>query len=298
MKNALKAYMDLMRLHFFFVWPVLFCSGLFLAFQYYGEFSLVLVGKAVLIGFLGFEAGLVLNDIVDAEIDKKDVEFDKLTKYWRVFGKRPISQGLISRRSALMLFAVLVGATVILVLTLPFPQSGYLLTLMAICYCLEIFYQIKKRNETLPIAQLVGRIDFTLFPVAGYLCIGHPNINALLLALFFYPLAMAHLGVNDIIDVANDQARGMKTIPTLFGMQRTAYWILAFTAIHFVTATVFMSRLGAAGIVGLIISLSLLTIGNFIILKKKTAEAGLKALPMFHLSMLVYAVSIISSYWI
>ena len=298
MKNTLKAYTDLLRLHFFFVWPMLFCSGLFLAFQYYGEFSLILVGKAALIGFLGFEAGLVLNDIVDAEIDKKDVEFDKLTKYWRVFGKRPISQGLISRRNGLVLFAVLAGATVILILTLPFPQSGYLLALVAICYCLEIFYQIKKRDETWPIAQLVGRIDFTLFPVAGYLCVGHPDINASLLALFFYPLAMAHLGVNDIVDVANDQARGMKTIPTLFGMKRTAYWILIFTVIHFVTATVFMSRLGAAGIVGLTISLSLLTIGNFIVVKNKTASAGLRALPMLHVAMLVYSVSIIASYWI
>ncbi len=298
MKNTLKAYMDLMRLHFFFVWPTIFCSGLFLAFRYYGEFSLVLVGKAALIGFLGFEAGLVLNDIVDAEIDKKDVEFDKLTKYWRVFGKRPISQGLISRRSALMLFAVLAGATVILILTLPFPQSGYLLTLGAICYSLEIFYQVKKRNETLPTAQLLGRIDFTLFPIAGYLCTGRPDVNALLFALFFYPLAMAHLGVNDMVDVANDQARGLKTIPILFGMKRTAYWILAFTIVHFVTAAAFMSRLGTAAIVGLIIGLSLLTIGTFLVLKKQTADAGLKALPMFHLTMLVYSVSIILSYWI
>ena len=34
MKEKLKAYLDLTRLHFLFVWPTLFCSGLFLAFQY------------------------------------------------------------------------------------------------------------------------------------------------------------------------------------------------------------------------------------------------------------------------
>jgi 4-hydroxybenzoate polyprenyltransferase len=144
----------------------------------------------------------------------------------------------------------------------------------------------------------VGRLDFTLFPVAGYLCLGRPDINALLLAQFFYPMAMAHLGVNDIVDVANDQARGLKTIPTLFGMERTAYWILAFTLIHFVTAAVFMSSLGTVGIVGLVVGLFLLGVANVVIMKKKTAEAGLRALPMFHLAMLVYAVSIIASYWI
>ena len=86
MKKNAKAYMDLARLHFFFVWPILFCSGLFFAFQYSDGFSWLLILKVVLIGFLGFEAGLVLNDIVDRDIDKKDVEFDKMTKYWRVFG--------------------------------------------------------------------------------------------------------------------------------------------------------------------------------------------------------------------
>jgi len=33
----------------------------------------------------------------------------------------------------------------------------------------------------------------------------------ILFALFFYPLALAHLGVNDISDVANDQVKKMKT---------------------------------------------------------------------------------------
>jgi 4-hydroxybenzoate polyprenyltransferase len=81
MKETLKAYLDLTRLHFFFVWPTLFCSGLVLSFHVYGGFSWLLTLKAVLISFIGFEAGFVLNDIVDRELDKKDVEFDKLTRY-------------------------------------------------------------------------------------------------------------------------------------------------------------------------------------------------------------------------
>lgn len=296
MKGRVKAYIDLTRLHFFFVWPILFCSGLFLAFQYNDGFSWFLILKVVLIGFLGFEAGLVLNDIVDREIDKKDVEFDKLTKYWRVFGTRPISQGLISQQKASVLFALLVTVTSILILTLPFPQSIYVFGIMITCYCLEAFYQIKKRKQNFPFAQLIGRIDFTLFPLAGYLCLGNPSINILLFAFFFYPLALAHLGVNDISDVANDQVKEMNTIPILYGLKGTAYWIFLFSIIHFAAAIIFLSVLGTLAIAGFAVGLMLISYGNFIILRGKNAISGMKALPFFHLAMLIYALTIIIEY--
>jgi 4-hydroxybenzoate polyprenyltransferase len=298
MKDAVKAYIDLMRLHFFFVWPILFCSGLFLAFQQYNGFSWLFVIKAALIGFLGFEAGLVLNDIVDRDFDRKDVEFDKLTKYWRIFGRRPISQGLISQKRALVLFGVLVAATVVLVSTLSFPHSLYVLTIMIFCYLLEVFYQIKKRNERFPFAQLIGRIDFTLFPIAGYLCIGSLDVNALLFAFFFYPLAMAHLGVNDIIDVTNDRVRKLNTIPTMFGMKGTTYWILFFSIVHFVAAIVFLTVLRNWAIAGFAIGLLLIAIGNYIILKGKSSISGMKGLPLFHLAMLIYSLAIILEYFL
>jgi 4-hydroxybenzoate polyprenyltransferase len=298
MKENFKAYIDLTRLHFFFVWPILFCSGLFLAFQYYGGFSWLFLIKVALIGLLGFEAGLVLNDIVDRDIDKKDVEFDKLTKYWRVFGTRPIPQGLISQQKALLLFTMLVAFTTGLILTLPFPQSLYVFGIMIVCYCLEVFYQVKKRKQNLPFAQLIGRIDFTLFPVAGYLSLGNPDINTLLFAFFFYPLALAHLGVNDISDVANDRVKEMNTIPVLYGMKRTTYWILFFSALHFGAALIFLSVLGTLAIAGFAVALLLISIGNYIILRGKSADAGMKALPLFHVAMLIYAITIILGYLI
>lgn len=298
MTERLKAYFDLTRLHFFFVWPTLFCGGLFLALQVYGGFSIPLIFKAVLIGFFGFEAGLVLNDIVDANIDKKELSSDKLlTKYWRPFGQRPISQGLISQRKAIALFAVFVAITTIVTLTLSFPQSLYVLTIMAVCYCLEIFYQLKKRRENYPIAQVIGRIDFALFLVAGYLAVGTPDLTVLALFLFFYPLALAHLGVNDLVDVANDTAKGMKTIPTLYSMKATAYWILAFSVFNFVMAGFFMYTLGSVLVVaGFAVSILLIAVGNFQILKKKNAEVGIKSLPLFHVAMLIYAITIIANY--
>ncbi len=296
MRERLKAYMDLMRVHFFFVWPILFCAGLFLAFQYQDSFSWLLVIRVALIGFLGFEAGLILNDIVDGDIDKKEIEFDKLTKYWRVFGNRPISQGLITKRNATVLFGALVSATSILIFTLPIPQAFYVFSIMIVCYCLEVFYQIRKRKQNFPFAQLIGRVDFTLFPLAGYLCLGSPNINVLLFGFFFYPLALAHLGVNDISDIANDQVKEMKTIPILYGLRGTAYWILLFSIIHLVTTILFLNVLGIVALVGFSVGFSLIAAGNFIIMKRKTAEAGMKALPMFHVAMLIYAITIIIEY--
>jgi len=61
----------------------------------------------------------------------------------------------------------------------------YVTTVMIACYCLEIFYQIKKRRQNFLIAQFMERTDFTLFLVASYV-LGQPEIKALLLAFLFY----------------------------------------------------------------------------------------------------------------
>ena len=251
------------------------------------------LARVSLIGFFGFEAGLVLNDYLDRDYDKKDIESDKLTKYWRIFKTRPIAAGLISPGHALGLFICLVAITTVLIVTLPYPHSLIVLLIMIYHFTIEMFYQIEKRQpQQFPFAQLIGRTDFALFPVAGYLCLGNPDLNAFLYFVFFYPFALAHLGVNDLIDVANDRARGMSTIPILYDIPRTTYWIAGFTIIHAMMAFLFMTRLGWIGRAGLLIGLILLIAANGVILKYRTPEAGLKVLPLFHVTMLVYAGSI------
>jgi len=289
MNTTLRAYIDLTRLQFFFAWPLLFCSGYLLATVSYGGFSWSELVRVALIGFFGFEAGLVLNDYIDREFDKKDIESDKLTRYWRVFGTRPIPDGLISPRAALALFILLASVTACLILTLPAPHSVYVLLLMLYCFTIEVFYQEEKRQQAFPFAQLIGRTDFALFPVAGYLCAGNPDLNAVLYFAFFYPFALAHLGANDLIDVANDRARGMKTIPVLYSINGTAYWIAGFTAVHAVTAILFMTRLGPIARTGICAGLVLLLYANAIILKEKSPGAALKVLPCFHIAMVLYA---------
>jgi 4-hydroxybenzoate polyprenyltransferase len=295
--ESLKAYMDLTRLHFFFVWPLLFCSGLFLSFPRYGGFSWPLVGKAALIALLGFEAGFVLNDYVDRDLDGRDVDL-KLTRYWRPFGSRPLISGLVSPGNALSLFLILVVAASALVLTLPYPNSAYVLGIMAYSYAAEYFYQVRKRGQNTPIAQLIGRTDFTLFPVAGYLVNGRPDSVALLYFLFFYPFAQAHLGANDIIDAENDKARDLKTIPLLYGTKGAARWVLLFTLLHAGAAWLFISVQGMAATYGIIAGLLLLLMANVLILRGKTPADWLRALPLFHMAMLAYVASMILDFFI
>ena len=145
---------------------------------------------------------------------------------------------------------------------------------------------------------MVGRIDFTMFPLAGYLCVAGFDFNTLLFGLFFYPLALAHLGVNDMADVKNDLVKDMKTIPVMYEMKGTAYWVLLFTALHIVSAIVFVNILGTIALIGFSISFVLLSLANYRIFSGKSADAAMKALPMFHVSMLIYALSIIIEYFV
>lgn len=290
MNASLRAYIDLMRLQFFFAWALMFSSGYLLATMTYGGFSWLMLVKVALIGFFGFEAGLVLNDYIDRDIDKKDVDQGRLTKYWRLFGTRPLPAGLIPPTHALALFLVLAGIAALLVLTLPYPHSVYVLLMMAYCYVIEVFYQEETRiPQVFPFPQLIGRTDFALFPVAGYICAGLPDTTAFLYFLFFYPFAMAHLGVNDLIDEANDRARGLRTIPTLYDAERTTTWIAGFTVIHAMMAVLFITRLGLVAQAGIYAGLVLLVIANIVILKYRTPDAALRVLPLFHVAMVLYA---------
>jgi 4-hydroxybenzoate polyprenyltransferase len=290
MNATLRAYIDLLRLQFFFAWPLLFCSGYLLATMTYGGFSWLVLAKVALIGFFGFEAGLVLNDYIDREYDKYDVDKSRLTKYWRLFGTRPLPAGLIPPSHALILFLVLAGIAAVLILTLPYPHSVWVLLMMVYCYVIEVFYQEEKRiPQRFPFPQLIGRTDFSIFPVAGYLCAGIPDITAFLYFIFFYPFVIAHLGINDLIDEANDRARGLRTILTIYDAERTRYWIAGFTVIHAMMASLFATRLGLIAQAGICAGLVLLVIANIVILKEKTPDAALKVLPCFHVAMVLYA---------
>lgn len=283
---------DLTRAHFFLVWILLFYSGLSLAFKNYGEFSWSLTFQAILIGFFGFEGGLVLNDYVDRKGDRYDVE-NYLTTYWRPFKSRPLPSGRISSNFALAIFLLLSGLTGLLMLTLPYPNSFYVFITMLSSCIIEYFYQVKRKNQTFPVAQIVGRIDFTLFPIAGYLCYGRPDKFVLLYILFFYPWTLAHLAVNDFIDTENDRARGIKSIPVLYGTKGTLLWISGFTLMHCFIALIFLKYLGNIAFYGFLSGFLVLGFANYKFIREKSQKAGLFALFLYHISLVLYSGSII-----
>jgi len=81
-------------------------------------------------------------------------------------------------------------------------------------------------------------------------------------------------------------------VATLYGLSGTALWIAGFTAIHVVTAVLFMTRLGWIARGGIVLGLCLLLVANMAISRDRTADTGLRVLPLFHITMLIYAVSI------
>ncbi|NHJ22675.1 MAG: prenyltransferase [Candidatus Lokiarchaeota archaeon] len=294
-KTKLKAYLDLTRAHFAIVWPLLFISGLLIAFRDNNYFSFPLVITVFFIGLFGFEAGMVLNDIVDRKIDKLGID-NEFTKYWRPFKERPLSADIISFREALIVFLIFVAITIVLIATLPFPNNLYLYIIMIYAYSVEIFYQKKKGHQEFPIAQLVGRTDLTLFPVAGYLCYGNFSITIVYIVLFLYPWAQAHLGLNDLGDYDNDKAKNLKTITILYGIKGNIKWIAYFTVIQIGFAIVLLFlRLGFIALIGFSLSFILLITANISLFKNQTSNTAIKMLPRYHASLLIYILSIIFS---
>ena len=92
--------------------------------------------------------------------------------------------------------------------------------------------------------------------------------------LFFYPFAQAHLGANDIIDVANDEARDLKTIPILYGTRGTTIWVLTFTLLHVVGAALFIGVVGRIAKFGIAAGVVLLLVANVMIMRGKTPQPG------------------------
>ena len=292
-KNKVKAYLDLTRAHFAPVWPLLFISGLLTSFRENNYFSLPLLIIVFFIGLFGFEAGMVLNDIIDRKIDKL-VSENEYTKYWRPFNERPLFSGSISIQEALITFLIFISITVVLIAFLPFPNNFYLYIIMIYAYSVEIFYQKKKNNQKFPIAQLIGRTDLTSFLVAGYLCYGTFSITIVLFILFLYPWAQAHLGINDLGDYDNDKAKDLKTITTLYGIKGNIKWIAYFTLIQIGFATLLLFfKLGFIALIGFTLSFILLITANINLFKNQTPNTALKMLPRYHASLLIYILSII-----
>ena len=81
-----------------------------------------------------------------------------------------------------LLFSALTG---LVMFTLPYPNSFYVFITMLSSCIIEYFYQVKRKNQNFPVAQLVGRMDFTLFPVAALSLLTGSLINLCYSTCFF-----------------------------------------------------------------------------------------------------------------
>lgn len=288
-----KAYLDLTRAHFSIVWPLLICAGTALATLSYGPVDATHYLHIGSIGLLGFLAGLVLNDIVDNTYDREEPD-ESLTRYWRPFKERPLVTGSISLTAATTLFVSLVVATTSLVLLLPLPHNVYILAIMGYAYTAEYFYQTKKRDQSLPIAQLVGRTDLALFPVAGYLSIGSPDATAAYLFLFMFTWAQVHLALNDLADTKNDTKRHMHTIPMLYGENGTIRWIAVFALLHAIGAGLLIPLVPATSVLIGVGAFLLFILAIRYVVRHRGTSGGLRALPILHASLLTYTVAFIA----
>jgi 4-hydroxybenzoate polyprenyltransferase len=104
--------------------------------------------------------------------------------------------------------------------------------------------------------------------------------------------------MNDLIDVANDKVREMKTIPVLYGLTGTGKWVLGFTLLHLIGAIAFASILKLTATIGIALGGLLLIVANIAVQRDTTPDSALKVLPMFHVAMIIYTTSIILSYFI
>jgi 4-hydroxybenzoate polyprenyltransferase len=95
--------------------------------------------------------------------------------------------------------------------------------------------------------------------------------------------------VNDLADLPNDQARGMKTIPVLFGNDGCTAWITLFSLVHAGTTIFFFFPLGNLTKIGFAAGFLLVAVANLRIMKQRTPESALGALPLFHGSLILYA---------
>jgi 4-hydroxybenzoate polyprenyltransferase len=196
---------------------------------------------------------------------------------------------------ALVTFELLAAATLVLIFFLPFPQSAYVAASLCYCYGMEWFYQVKKRNQRLPVSQLLGRTDFALFPAAGYMAVAGPAPLAFLYMATFYPLAQAHLGVNDLADVRNDEARGMKSVPLLYGNRGTGLWIALFSSVHIVLLTLLLIPALKQGMfLAMLLPFTLLGAACISILSAPTPNRALRMLPLIHATIALEAGIIIT----
>ena len=180
------------------LWPTL--AALWIAAEGWPGWHLLLV--FVLGTFLTRSAGCVVNDIADRKFDP----FVERTQ------DRPLAQGVITVRAALLWMGVLLGLAAILVLT----TNVLTIVLAAVGACFAGLYPFMKRITHLP--QLVLGLAFSMgIPMAFTAVTGALSEAAGLLFLAKLVWVVAYDTEYAMVDRAEDLLIGVKSTAILFG---------------------------------------------------------------------------------
>ena len=180
------------------LWPTL--AALWIAAEGWPGWHLLLV---FLLGtFLTRSAGCVINDIADRKFDP----FVERTQ------NRPLAQGIITVRTALIWMSVLLGLAAVLVLT----TNVLTIALAAVGACFAGLYPFMKRVSHLP--QLVLGLAFSMgIPMAFTAVTGALSEAAGLLFLANLVWVVAYDTEYAMVDRAEDLVIGVKSTAILFG---------------------------------------------------------------------------------
>ena len=180
------------------LWPTL--AALWIAAEGWPGWHLLLV--FVLGTFLTRSAGCVVNDIADRKFDP----FVERTQ------DRPLAQGVITVRAALLWMGVLLGLAAVLVLT----TNVLTIVLAAVGACFAGLYPFMKRITHLP--QLVLGLAFSMgIPMAFTAVTGALSEAAGLLFLANLVWVVAYDTEYAMVDRAEDLLIGVKSTAILFG---------------------------------------------------------------------------------
>lgn len=180
------------------LWPTL--AALWIAADGWPGWHLLLV--FVLGTFLTRSAGCVINDIADRKFDP----FVERTR------DRPLAQGVITVRAALIWMSVLLSLAAILVLT----TNALTIALAAVGACFAGLYPFMKRITHLP--QLVLGLAFSMgIPMAFTAVTGSLSVAAGLLFLANLVWVVAYDTEYAMVDRAEDLLIGVKSTAILFG---------------------------------------------------------------------------------
>ncbi len=180
------------------LWPTL--AALWIAAEGWPGWHLLLV---FLLGtFLTRSAGCVINDIADRKFDP----FVERSQ------NRPLAQGIITVRTALIWMSVLLGLAAVLVLT----TNVLTIALAAVGACFAGLYPFMKRVTHLP--QLVLGLAFSMgIPMAFTAVTGALSEAAGLLFLANLVWVVAYDTEYAMVDRAEDLVIGVKSTAILFG---------------------------------------------------------------------------------